>query len=325
MKKLLLPYGKDINGNLVKIEDAQKEEKYVCPECGAELSMIISKKKEGEKYYRRPHFAHKGTSDNHCSESFLHRFFKESVIAFLQDKINKHEDFPFEWECNQCGEKHKGNLLKKAVKVQGEYDLKTCQPDIALFDENNKLIIVIEIVVTHKPEPEVLAFYKEKKVACIQINVEDFIDCSKIGEKIAHPSIVSECVNPSCPKCHKPMKNVQLKILKIPCWNCGHEMKIALLESKNGQRILDPSDFTKEERELAQRHGVRIEYKYSKTCKSSYWANTCEFCGKIKGKYFLDEYYYEDALEIVNAGSRCFECMDREKMQVYLEEQKNKR
>ena len=77
MTKLLLPYAYDSNGNLVHIDNAQKGHKYTCPNCGAELLLKISKIPEGQKYHRRNHFAHKGNSDNHCSESFLHKLFKE--------------------------------------------------------------------------------------------------------------------------------------------------------------------------------------------------------------------------------------------------------
>jgi hypothetical protein len=38
--------------------------------------------------------------------------------------------------------------------------MKICKPDIALFDETGKVFTVIEIVVTHKPEDNVIKYYK---------------------------------------------------------------------------------------------------------------------------------------------------------------------
>ena len=82
--KLLLPYAHDINGNLVHIDDAQKGQKYTCPNCGVELLLKISKIPEGQKYHRRNHFAHKGGTDNHGSESFLHKLFKERCADLIR-------------------------------------------------------------------------------------------------------------------------------------------------------------------------------------------------------------------------------------------------
>ena len=323
MKNLLLPYGKDINGHLIKIEDAHKEQKYTCPECGAELSMIISKKQEGEKYYRRPHFAHKGTTDNHCSETFLHRLFKEKVVAFVQQKIDQKENCNFEWNCDKCGESHKGNLLKKAVRVEAEYNLGTCQPDVALLDATGKVIIVIEVVVTHKPEPEVLQYYDEQKIACLEIEVEDFSDCNRIEEKLAHPTRVNMCSNPKCSVCHKPMNKVQLVIRMAVCWKCHHPMKIALLETENSQHIIRPSEFTREDIELARQHGVKIECKFSSETKKSYYANVCTHCNMFMGDNYLHEYYYERQVEKIDAGYKCFACIENEKTQIYLKERED--
>ena len=114
--KLLLTYAYDIDGNLVNIENAIKGEKYTCPTCGAELLLRISKKSPEDKYYKRNHFSHKRNSDNNCSESFLHKLFKDKCAEFIRNKISKKEDLFFEWKCETCYERHKGNLLKKATK-----------------------------------------------------------------------------------------------------------------------------------------------------------------------------------------------------------------
>ncbi len=40
---LLLPYANNANGKLVSIDNAQKGDKYTCPNCGAELLLKNSK------------------------------------------------------------------------------------------------------------------------------------------------------------------------------------------------------------------------------------------------------------------------------------------
>ena len=118
--KLLLPYAYDIDGNLVHIDDAIKGVRYTCPSCGAELSLKSSQIPPGQKYHRRNHFAHKGNSENLCSESFLHKLFKDRCAELLREKISKNESLYFEWRCVKCYEIHSGNLLKKAVTVVTE-------------------------------------------------------------------------------------------------------------------------------------------------------------------------------------------------------------
>ena len=190
----------------------------MCPNCGADLLLKISKIPEGQKYHRRNHYAHKGNSDNHCSESFLHKLFKEICVEYIRQKISDNDKINFEWHCEQCGEEHLGNLLKKAVRVEKEYDLGICQPDIALFDNDDKVIIVIEIVVTHKPKPEVMQYYNENKIACLQIQVDDFPDCDRIEEKLSHPYKMNICPNPICEKCGNIMSHVQMITVPSNCW-----------------------------------------------------------------------------------------------------------
>ena len=83
MTKLLLPYAINSSGNFVHIDNARKGDIYICPSCGANLSLRISKIPKGQKYHRPNHFAHKGSVDNYCSESFLHKLFKQRVAEYI--------------------------------------------------------------------------------------------------------------------------------------------------------------------------------------------------------------------------------------------------
>lgn len=201
----LLPYAYDSDGNLVHIDNAQKGHKYICPNCGTDLSLKISKIPVGQKYHRRNHFAHKGNVDNHCSESFLHKLFKEKCAEFIQEKISANKGLFFVWRCKRCSGQHKTNLLEKVTKVTLEYDLGVCRPDIALFDDNDNLLFVIEVVVTHKPKPEVLKYYEENKVVCLQIMVDNFTDCKNVMKKLSHP------ITDSTILCTIPLNRVRLK------------------------------------------------------------------------------------------------------------------
>ncbi len=186
--QLLLPYALDTTGKLIHIDDAHKSEKYICPTCNAELVLKIGRIPEGQKYHRRNHFAHKCNSDNHCSESFLHKYFKERCVEVINKFILSQKDLFFVWRCKKCTGQHRTNLLENVSKVELEYDLKVCRPDIALLDSNDKLIVVIEIIVTHNPEPKVMQYYEDNNIICLLVNINDFQDCENIQSKLSHPT-----------------------------------------------------------------------------------------------------------------------------------------
>ena len=321
MKKILLPYANDINGNLVHIDDAQKGQKYTCPNCGAELSLRISHIEKGQKHHRRNHFAHKGNSDNHCSESFLHKLFKERCAEYLREKISAKASVTFEWECEKCHEEHKGNLLRKAINVVTEYNLGVCQPDIALLDSKGNVVIVIEVVVSHSPEPAVLEYYNNNKIACLQIKVEDYPDCDNIEEKLSHPDNVNLCPQPICKICGGIMYQSKLAIFEKECWKCKRNMKLAMIISS--KMILYPDNFNEKDIELAQSLGVIIKKQYSKTRNESYLANTCKHCNAFIGDYYLHEYSSSTPNNTIDVGDRCFDCIEK-KWQAKNEENRKK-
>lgn len=317
MKDLLLPYAYDSAGNLVHIDNANKNETYKCPECGKVLSLVISKIPEGQKYHRRNHFKHpKGCPDSHCTETFLHKLFKIRAAECIQNMIAAgKKEFIFEWSCDICSCEHKGNMLRKAKSVCLEYDLGICRPDVALLDEKGEVVIVIEVVVTHKPTPEVIEYYNSKKIACLQIEVMDFEDCIDVERRLSRPNSVNICPAPICSKCNQRMRMATMLFLNTQCRKCGEDMKLAMIETCG--TIYGAEYFTESDIQIANEHGANIEKQYSKTQKISYWANTCKRCGTFIGEHHLHEYYGMPSEENLSLGYRCY-------CQVALERQKGR-
>ncbi len=318
--KLLLPYAYDSKRELVHIDQAKKGERYTCPNCDAELLLRIGKIPEGQKYHKRNHFAHKGNSDNHCSESFLHKLFKERCVEFIRQKIADNENIQFEWHCEKCEEEHTGNLLKKAVRVEPERDLEKCKPDIALLDKDGNVVIVVEVVVTHKPEPEVMQYYDDKKIACLQLQVDDFPDCDRIEEKLSHPEHMNICPNPRCKKCGEIMLHAQMVTVAAKCRRCGEEMKVAMLSAKNGHYLLGPAYFNDQEIKMAMDMGANLEKRYSKTMNETYLANVCKKCLSFIGKFYIHNYYYAPHTNEKDLDDcKCFSCIEAEEQQKELQ------
>ena len=313
MKNLLLPYAYDSTGNLVHINDARKDDSYKCPECGQPLTLNISKIPEGQKYHRRNHFSHpKGNPDNHCTESFLHKLFKERAVDCILKKISENEEFWFTWHCDQCNEVHRRNILRKAKSVCLEYNLKNCQPDIALLDTEDKVVIVIEVVVTHKPTPEAMAFYKDHNIGCLQINVSDFEDCEHVEEKLAHPDIVNLCPTPNCEKCGYKKHKVKMIVGEDLCWRCGKITEVAIIKDLQQKSTYTPLNFTKEEISLANKNGAHVENKFFRKEIETLNVNVCKHCG-MSGKRFLHNDYLP--INIIKELDiyRCNKCIESEK------------
>ncbi len=308
MKKLLLPYAFDVERNLVYIDDARKGQKYLCPSCGAELSLKISKIPEGHKYHRRNHFAHKGNTGNHCSESFLHKLFKENCAGYIRDIISSRENIFFEWECVICNEHHKRKLLNDIVSVATEYDLGVCKPDVALLDNEGNVVAVVEVVVSHKPEPATLQYYSDHNILCLQIVVDDFPDCDNILEKLSHPSCVNLCPNPICEKCGGVMQSPKLVTVKSSCRNCDQQMFVAMIVAP--YTLYSPKDFNEKELNIARTLGANIQVCHSKTANASYNANVCESCGCFIGDFYIADYFDEPHEDEVDLDFRCFHCLD---------------
>lgn len=309
MAKILLPYAYNENQELIHIDEAQKNEHYFCPCCGSDLLLKISKIPKDQKYHKRNHFAHKNSTENHCSESFLHKLFKEKVAKVIRQKILKKEELIFKWVCDKCKGFHVGNLLKKAVDVVIEYNFGVCKADVALLDANRNVIIVLEIVVTHKPEKQTLEFYAKEKIVCIQVHISNFEECENVEAKLSQPDIVNICPIPICAKCGQYKEKAKIEIIRTTCWKCGHQMGIAMITSED-EKFISPRDFSELEVELANSIGANIKTNYSKSLGCAYKANTCRRCNAFVGDLYLHEYFYSEPEIESEVIYRCFKCKE---------------
>lgn len=288
--------------------DAIKGKKYFCPICGEELVLRLSKIPEGEKYHRKNHFAHKTRSVNNCSESYLHKRTKQKIIDLIEEKLNsKSKELTFGWHCEECGEYHKGNLLKKAVKVVEEYDLGTCKPDIALLDKNGQVIIVIEVIVTHRPEAEALSYYRNNNIVCLQLVVHDFDESEDISQKLLSVDKVNKCPNPICPICGQRMNHAKMFFIDASCWRCRSKIKFALIRSERGENI-DSTGFNNNEIALANQYGTNIKDVRTKDHRTAFYS-VCNKCFGYNFTSFNLERLYSPETETIDLGKKCFHCV----------------
>jgi predicted Zn-ribbon and HTH transcriptional regulator len=201
--------------------------------------------------------------------------------------------------------------------------LKYCQPDIALLDENMNVFAVIEIVVTHYPEVNVLQYYRNNNIFLIQYKLYDEKELLEFENKVKRPDRVELCKSPRCTACGNPLQKKIMTIVNGPCWKCNSNMNIASISTSKRTIIrgisnfLAPGDFNMEEIKAARDNNVHLKHHYSKTAGYSYLANTCPKCNAFVGDHYVftdyisqtgnDELFSYD----VDLGYYCEYCNDR--------------
>jgi hypothetical protein len=290
-KQILYVTAFNEHGILIKANDAEKRGKYFCPVC--KNILILRKSGNVGKGSKRPHFAHHHLTENCTPEGALHYSFKKMLLEKIKDYIKNKIPMNMVWECNYCHSKHGGNLLKKVFDVKEEYNMKVCKPDIALFDEKGNIFAVVEIVVTHKPEDNVIKYYSENNIVLIQIELDSENDLDNIDGKLKNPSVVDCCFNPKCQNCGKYKTKKELIVLEENCYRCGNLMKICYI--KINDDFKKPSEFNNDELNFAKSKDVLLERRFSKTKNEKYIANVCPNCRSFVGDWFLfDDYILEN-------------------------------
>ncbi len=314
MKEILYIVAYDKNENLVKAAEAEKRDEFYCLICKGEL--ILHKSGKTGKGSKRPHFAHINLTPNCNPETALHFSVKNLLYKHMDEHITANMPLQLSWECKYCYGTHSGNLLKKIKSVKLEYSMDVCKPDLALLDKDNNVFAVIEVVVTHKPEEEVLNYYKEKNIILIQIDLKSDKDIDELENKIAKPDFVQYCFNPKCKKCGGYLQKTTMTILEGNCWKCNSKMKAAFVEAgeERESSYAGPDEFTNKELEIAKNKGVIIEEYYSKTANERYLANTCPQCGTFIGTHYIFSDYAVPAAngeilsETFSVGYHCEDC-----------------
>ncbi len=196
--ELLNRFAEDNNGKIIHISKALSGTDYYCPECKEKFIL-----KKGD--IRQHHFTHNHASANCSGEGYLHKTFKKMLFEKIRNCINEKRPMNIIWKCNFCHTILPVNLLTKNCDVKDEYDMKVCKPDIALLNNKGDVDVVFEIIVTHKPEDNVLNYYKEKSIILIQIELNSENDLENIDETLEKHSIIkfppdlsNFCINPNC-------------------------------------------------------------------------------------------------------------------------------
>lgn len=283
-KEILYTTAIDKNGDLIQIHNAEKGMDYYCPLCKKEF--ILRKSGKTGRGSRRAHFSHNELTPNCTPEGVLHYSFKEMLIGLLGKFKAENKPFILNWACASCGFKNSGNLLEKIGSIKREYVLGECRPDIALIDKTEKVLAVIEVVVTHEPDESVLQYYKENKMTLIRIDLTSEQDLNRIEEKVKNPDIVDLCLSPECPNRDKYGIIRRIAVLPTRCRSCFNPIEKYHIDIDSVFGRKTSLGFTDEEMKFvkskASEVGMQVAIGTDQTTKERYPILVCQNCQRMR-------------------------------------------
>jgi competence CoiA-like predicted nuclease len=226
---ILNKFAEDNNGKIIHIKNALSGVDYYCPECKEKFTL-----KKGD--IRQHHFAHHNSSSS-CTgtgEGYLHKAFKKMLLNIIMEYIKEKKPLEIKWNCYICKQEHNWNILNGVYDAKDEYFMKVCRPDIALFNENGKVPIVIEIIDTHEPEKSIIEYYIKNNIVLIQIKLDSTNDLENIENKIKYPLIYNNLI---CPKCSNHIYQQQLNTQIIQNRSLTNSMPVYNRIRQGGPRI----------------------------------------------------------------------------------------
>jgi hypothetical protein len=211
---------------------------------------------------------------------------KELLFSRLSECIRNDRSLPIRWECAYCGEEHDGNLVKLARRVGMEENLGGCRPDLVLFDAQDVPVAILEVVVTHAPDENVLEFCQQEGVTRLEFRIRSGFDLLALEhERPLRPGLVDLCLRSQCQRCGQPLERATMHVIEVQCWRCGFQMLAALVRAAD--QVAGPEVFSEKQVKQAEQCGVLLRRNYSSSSRTSYVANTCPTCGAFIGAPYL--------------------------------------
>lgn len=282
-KEILYTTAIDENGELILVDKAKKGEAYYCPLCKTEF--VLHRSGNTGKGSKRPHFEHSHLTTNCTPEGVLHYSFKKLLIGKLEEHLAGKKELEIKWNCSACHQSYTGNLLKDVHSIKEEYNLRVCQPDIALLDANEEVVATIEIVVTHEPEENALQYYKENTIILIQINLSSEEDLNFIENRIANLDSVNYCLNPRC-SCYGwyPIER-RIKAYPDKCNRCYQPIEKYCIEIESRFSKFYYLDFTENEISIVKLHNANVQMSVNQSTNEEYPTPICLTCKMLTARH----------------------------------------
>ena len=245
----------------------------------------------------------------------------DQAVSIVEKHIQRSIGGALEAEarCNECGDFHRVNFVENACKVLRNKSVGPVRPDLSIIDASGQPIRFIEIVDSHKPEPNVHDFALDNNIEVFEFHLRAKEVFSELAgprkNKAVDSSLVVKarlkdlqakqlmvdahtlsCQRPRCEECSSPLPRRTIAIDLKNCWKCNKNIKIAV-GYKNNENM-EQDLFTDEEVEFTKQNGVILKHRFSGTIKAKYLANVCPYCDQIQGNWFLYQDPFHDRFRL---------------------------
>ena len=279
-----------------------------CVGCGGAMTL-----RAGE--HRRPHFAHRPGTACVSGESALHALAIRAVADGVMNSSRQRAPYSMVIRCDFCDASRLADLARESGLI---VDLNRAvapeaRPDILVRSSTGEPLFVIEVVVTHAPEPSALDAFKRLRLPVIAVRptwetLEGLRDgLVGLDAKVGAPTpgsvgLLSDCRLPRhlgadseelrpCAECGADSRVLTLEVVDAKCHRCSSQSRALDVHLDNDGRRVAVAAGAKELSGItavAREMNVVLEERYSKRADVSYLANICA-CGAFQGDNFVYE------------------------------------
>ena len=245
-KKLLHTFGRNAEGEIIRISDANNSSAYSCPQCGERMVVRNGGKSQ------RPHFAHFKKPKMKCNGTSLLRYlFRNQAKQILQTCIDSQTPFNMEWQCSYCSKKYNKDVLQQIRSIRDDFSIGNCTPDLALCDADGHARIVFELLVRRKLTGKALRTYEENGIILIQLMITEG-DVMNVENKLHRPDSVSFCGNGECYNFQFCQSCFQREIFvqQFKCKKCGMVVNGYMVRRTSAFGIIGLDNLRDDEKQL---------------------------------------------------------------------------
>jgi len=336
-RPILYPVARDGSGQLRWAADRERDVDYSCIACGSPVSLRAGK-------IKRPHFGHRPRDPcvTGSSETVLHRTAIEVIRDGFRAAAEAGKPYSLCWRCETCGADQQGSLTRgQRRKVQVEPTVGVYRPDLLITKEQDSPVTVIEVVVTHEPEPSALAHYDDRKLPVVLVRPSwDTLDALRTGlgsvqvlggrcQSRRHPPALGAT---DCGVCgsQRPVVGIEVDH-EATCRRCAQPVPRLIVRwygevveqadgwcgptrfSRDQKQVIAfsrPSDYDRTICHIGDPIGVTIRWKWNPTMKRFHALHICPACDAQQGDRHFYRFLVSRPVTRIAFTAICHKCRD---------------
>ena len=194
---ILYPYA-DAAGEVVYIDNAKKEQQFVCLGCNQAMRPVQGKD-------RVWHFRHLPDAEKCDPDSTLHQMAQRIVVQSFKSAVDTRQEYRLTLMCSSCGETamdHNVASPDATIAAEDASLIAGIRPDLVIREADGR-VTILEIVVSHDLEDETRASYKASGIPVLSKSFKEFDDLKGLESIFAADSSLNvlDSSGKWCEKC----------------------------------------------------------------------------------------------------------------------------